>query len=423
MTPPCTAPSFPVSSTSTTLEAMAETRFAVPQGDFDLIRYPPTRDPNLRAWDAADELILIHLAEVMTERAIQRVLVLNDAFGALAVGASAALTGVDGGELGFVSDSHLATLAMRQNIERNGLGRPDEWMIREEGSWQAVGAQSHSADEPEGAVDAVLFKIPKTLALLETQLVGLRGVLDRSSVIVGGGMTRDIHSSTLQLIEQTVGPTRTTRARKKARLALSELDPNLSPAPPEPSLVPLEIGDAQLVNLSGVFSANRLDNGTRLLLASLPPVSGGPDLIDLGCGNGALGIAALLQDRSSRVTFVDESRLAVRSAQASFERAFPASGAAGEPRPRFRVGDCLDGLPGDSADLILCNPPFHQGRAHGDDIAWKMFVGAKRVLRPGGQLWVVGNRHLDYLPKLKRALGNSQIMANDRKYQVMRSVR
>jgi hypothetical protein len=35
---------------------MAETRFVVPQGEFDLIRYPPTRNASLRAWDAADEL-------------------------------------------------------------------------------------------------------------------------------------------------------------------------------------------------------------------------------------------------------------------------------------------------------------------------------------------------------------------------------
>ena len=40
---------------------MAETRFVVPQGELDLIRYPPTRNASLRAWDAADELLLSHL--------------------------------------------------------------------------------------------------------------------------------------------------------------------------------------------------------------------------------------------------------------------------------------------------------------------------------------------------------------------------
>jgi len=405
---------------------MAETRFSVPQGEFDLIRHPPTRDPNLRAWDAADELILMHLAELVAVRSIRRVVVVNDAFGALSAAVTAALSEIEGAEVHFASDSQLATLAMRQNLERNGLRLPTEWAITGEGGWEAVSGQTESAappaaPPPEG-VDAVLLKIPKTLALLEAQLVGLRKVLDRSSAFIGGAMTRDIHTSTLELIERTVGPTHTTRARKKARLALSEFDPDLSPAPPSPVLVPLGIGDAQLVNLPGVFSANRLDNGTRLLLDTLPSVSGSPDVIDLGCGNGALGLAVLLQDASARVTFIDESRLAVKSAEASVLRAFRGSASDDLSARIFRVADCLDGTPDGSADLILCNPPFHQGRTEGDDIAWKMFVGAKRALRSGSELWVVGNRHLGYHQKLKRAVGNSQIMASDRKYQVTRSI-
>lgn len=402
---------------------MAETHFAVPQGEFDLIRYPPTRDENLRAWDAADELMLMHLAEVMESQQVARVFVVNDAFGALTVGVSAALrAAAEGGapqsELHVVSDSHVASLATRQNLERNDLPRPMEWGVGADGSWEALdGAQT--ATGPTGT-DVVLIKIPKALALLELELAGLRTTTSPSSIVVGGAMTRDVHSSTVGLFEDRLGPTTTTRARKKARLILSELDPDLRPVAPNPSLYQLEVGDAHLVNLPGVFSARRLDNGTRLIVEHLPDIPDGSRVIDLGCGNGALGIAALLKNPTADVTFIDQSRLAVTSARLSFERAF---GEGDAPSATFRVADCLDGLAGESADLILCNPPFHQGRAHGDDVAWKMFKGAGRVLRPGGQLWVVGNRHLDYTQKLKRALGNSQVMANDPGYQVVRAVR
>jgi 16S rRNA (guanine1207-N2)-methyltransferase len=51
-----------------------------------------------------------------------------------------------------------------------------------------------------------------------------------------------------------------------------------------------------------------------------------------------------------------------------------------------------------------------------------MFTGAKRVLAPGGELWVVGNRHLEYFDKLKRAFGNSQVMASTSKFLVIRAV-
>ncbi|MBT3324827.1 MAG: methyltransferase, partial [Gemmatimonadales bacterium] len=172
----------------------------------------------------------------------------------------------------------------------------------------------------------------------------------------------------------------------------------------------------------GVFSAKRLDNGTRLLLENLPATADGPSVIDLGCGNGVLGVAVALADSTAEVTFVDESHLAMRSAEDTFRRAFQGREAGSYSKPTFRVGDCLDGLPGDSADLIVCNPPFHQGRVQGDDVAWKMFTGAKRVLAPGGELWVVGNRHLEYFDKLKRAFGNSQVMASTSKFLVIRAV-
>ena len=381
---------------------MAETQLRVPQGDFDLIRYPPTRDPNLRAWDAADELLLSRLDEVMRERPISKVLIVNDAFGAITVAVSAATKSQEAAQVRFVSDSHVAVIATRQNLDRNSLDPIQDVHI-------------------DGA-DAVLIKIPKTLALLEAQLVQLRDSLQPTTVIVAAGMTRDIHSSTLEVFEQTLGPTRTSLAKKKARLIFTNLDPALSPTAPEPTVVPLDRPKIELVNHASVFSAKRLDNGTRLLLENLPATADGPSVIDLGCGNGVLGVAVALADSTAQVTFVDESHLAIQSAEATFWRAFEDRDAASYSKPTFRVGDCLDGLPGDSADLIVCNPPFHQGRVQGDDVAWKMFTGAKRVLGPGGELWVVGNRHLEYFDKLKRAFGNSQVMASTSKFLVIRAV-
>ena len=381
---------------------MADTQLRVPQGDFDLIRYPPTRDPNLRAWDAADELLLYHLDEAMRERPISTVLIVNDAFGAITVAVSAASKSQDAAQVRFVSDSHVAMIATRQNLDRNSLDPIQDVHI-------------------DGA-DAVLIKIPKTLALLKAQLVQLRDSLQPTTVIVAAGMTRDIHSSTLEVFEQTLGPTRTSLAKKKARLIFTDFDPALCPTAPEPTVVPLDRPKIELVNHASVFSAKRLDNGTRLLLENLPATVDGPNVIDLGCGNGVLGVAVALADSTAQVTFVDESHFAICSAEETFRRAFEDRDAASYSKPTFRVGDCLDGLPGDSADLIVCNPPFHQGRVQGDDVAWKMFTGAKRVLGPGGELWVVGNRHLEYFDKLKRAFGNSQVMASTSKFLVIRAV-
>jgi 16S rRNA (guanine1207-N2)-methyltransferase len=382
---------------------MPETRLSVPQGQFDLIRYPPTRDPTLRAWDAADELLLSHVSEVINGRPVPRVDIVNDSFGALTVAAAGLSRPEPPKHVRFVSDSHVASMAMRQNLERNGIPQLTE------------------PEVPEP--DLVLVKVPKALSLLEAQLVELRETLTPETAIVGGGMTRDVHSSTIELFKRVIGPTRTSLAKKKARLIFSSLDPELTPERPLPTRLPLGIQDVQVVSYPGVFSAKRLDSGTSLLLDNLPVTADSPDVIDLGCGNGVLGVAVALEDPTAHVTFTDESRMAVRSAEATFRGAFEGRAPGAFRQPTFRVGDCLDGLRSDSADLIVCNPPFHQGRVQQDDVAWKMFTGAKRVLRPGGELWVVGNRHLEYYGKLKRAFGNSQLIASNSRFQVIRALR
>ena len=55
----------------------------VPQGEFELQRMPP--DDRLQAWDAADEFLLNHVHEIQVLSRHARILILNDAFGALSV--------------------------------------------------------------------------------------------------------------------------------------------------------------------------------------------------------------------------------------------------------------------------------------------------------------------------------------------------
>jgi 16S rRNA (guanine1207-N2)-methyltransferase len=58
-----------------------------------------------------------------------------------------------------------------------------------------------------------------------------------------------------------------------------------------------------------------------------------------------------------------------------------------------------------------------------DTTAWRMFSDARRALRPGGELWVIGNRHLGYHLKLRRLFGNSELVAGDAKFVILRTVK
>ncbi len=377
-------------------------RMTTPWGEHVLSRHPEDPRDRLRAWDASDEYLLGHLAE--REVPLDgTVVVVGDRWGAL-VTALAAHRPVQ------ITDSYLAREATRANLRRAGV---------EPASVRLLTTQ----DPPPDRVDVLLVRVPKSLALLEDQLLRLAPALHEATVVVGTGMVKEIHTSTLRLFERIVGPTRTSLAVKKARLIFAEPDPALRrPANPWPFSyrLPDDVGPLSgrpVVNHAGVFCADRLDVGTRFFLRHLPDTGGLGRVVDLGCGNGVVGTAVALADPDAEVLFTDESFQAVASAEATYR----ANGAAG--RAEFRVGDGLAGVPDGSAGLVLNNPPFHSHQATTDATAWRMFTGARRVLRPGGELWVVGNRHLGYHVKLRRVFGNSRLVAGDRKFVVLKAVK
>jgi 23S rRNA (guanine1835-N2)-methyltransferase len=373
--------------------------------------------------DAADDYLLQHLAQTGVDLG-GSVVVLGDRTGEL----TAALTRPAGPagltepatQVGrpchptLISDSFLALASARDRLRADA--RSDAATL------------STTGDEPPPRIDVLLIRVPKSLALLEDQLHRLAPRLHADSVVVATGKAVEIHTSTLRLFERIVGPTRTSLAQRKARLVFSEPDPALArPRNPWPLRYPLpvdkELGPVagrEVTNHAGVFCADRLDIGTRFLLEHLPRHAGAEHVVDLGCGNGVVGLAAALLNPGARVTFVDESYPAIESARATFAANVAPPRAA---EARFRAGDALDGVPDASADLVLNNPPFHSHRATTDAVAWRMFTGARRVLRPGGQLWVVGNRHLGYHVKLRRVFGNCDTVAGNPKFVILRAIK
>ncbi|MFI5531089.1 methyltransferase [Kitasatospora sp. NPDC051853] len=381
--------------------------FTTPSGEFELSRFPEDPRERLRAWDAADEYLLRHLAGIDGAPPVDltgRPVVLGDRWGAL-VTALAEHRPVQ------VSDSYLGREATRANLARAGV---------EPGTVELLTTQ----DPPPERIDVLLVRVPKSLALLEDQLHRLAPAVHAGTVVVGTGMVTEIHTSTLRLFERILGPTRTSLAVRKARLIFCTPDPELTRAAnpwPLRYELPDGIGPVSgrtVTNHAGVFCADRLDIGTRFLLGHLPPTRGPLRIVDLGCGNGVVGTAAALANPEAELFFVDESHQAVASAEATFRDALGAGAKA-----EFTVGDALTGAEPGSVDVVLNNPPFHSHQATTDATAWRMFTTARRALRPGGELWVVGNRHLGYHVKLRKLFGTCELVAGDRKFVLLKAVR
>jgi len=374
---------------------MSETRLISPAGEFELHRYPARKRELLRAWDAADEYLLERLCGQDLQQ--QQTLVVNDSFGALAV----ALHSLS--PLSW-SDSWLAHQALRQNLKRNACDIDSVKILP-------------STQTPDESPALVLFKVPKSLALLEDQLIRLKPLLSPHSKVIVAGMVKTMPSSLWKMLEKIIGPTETSLARKKARLIEVKVDPQLPlPENPYPRRWRLEDSTFEIINDANVFSRERLDIGTRLLLQHLPQTEGPVDIIDLGCGNGLLGMMAAQQNPEAILHFIDESYMAIASARANFQQLD-----ATLSRANFHLGDGLAGIDKDAADLVLCNPPFHQSHAIGDTVALSMFKRSAYVLRDGGELWVVGNRHLDYHFKLKRWFSSVGVVTSNKKFVILKA--
>ncbi|CAI1843152.1 MULTISPECIES: 23S rRNA (guanine(1835)-N(2))-methyltransferase RlmG [Serratia] len=363
----------------------------------ELERYPQQEESTqLQAWEAADEYLLQQLENV--DIGGRPVLIFNDNFGTLACALHAHRPY-------SVSDSYMSQLATRHNLKLNGLD-PEQVTLLD------------SLAELPAAPAVVLIRVPKALALLEQQLRALRHVVTEDTLIVAGAKARDVHTSTMQLFEKVLGPTRTSLAWKKARLIFCQAAGIVPPAAAETTNWTLDGTDWLIHNHANVFSRGSLDIGARLFMEHLPRGLNG-HIVDLGCGNGVIGLTALAQNPEAQVTFVDESYMAVASSELNVEHNLPQE----LDRCQFEVNNALAGIERESVQAVLCNPPFHQQHAITDHTAWQMFCDAKRCLQVGGELRIVGNRHLDYHQKLKRLFGNCTLVASNKKFVILRAVK
>src|SRR5690606_33659803 len=155
-----------------------------PFGALTLDRYPPTANPTLQAWDAAD----LHMLQQCVPGTGRGVPFVNDDFGSLACALAR-----EGSEVISWSDSFLAEQALRLNLERNTLAADQVDFV-------------DSQKLPIGPVDRVLLRIPKSLALLEDQLSRLRPLLGAGVAVVAGAMLKHLPPTAGDLLERHIGP-------------------------------------------------------------------------------------------------------------------------------------------------------------------------------------------------------------------------
>lgn len=283
----------------------------------------------------------------------------------------------------------------------------------------------------------VLMRLPKAVHALEDRARRLAAAVRAGGAdgleIVAGGRVKHMTRAQNDALATVFSEVRASRGIGKSRaLVATELrEAVAAPAAVDGSARVDVRGQQRQLALRGVgavFGGASADAGSRLLLETLDralvagdlPALDAPNLAaaDLGCGNGLMTayLAAALPEAS--VLGSDADADAVSSTRATL-----AANALEREGVEANWDDALSRVADASLDLVLLNPPFHDGTSVDATLVQGLLDTAARVLRPGGQLWFVHNSHLRYRTEVERRVGVVQQRARDRRFTVLSAVR
>jgi 16S rRNA (guanine1207-N2)-methyltransferase len=162
---------------------------------------------------------------------------------------------------------------------------------------------------------------------------------------------------------------------------------------------------------AGVFSWDRIDEGSALLLNHLPTLSGRG--ADLGAGIGVLSRAVLHSPAITALTLIERDRRALESAKRNID----------DPRAKFVWADVRDSELPTGLDFVVMNPPFHDTGVEDKTLGQAFLKAASGMLKQGGQCWLVANRHLPYEALLTECFSSHRVVTDEAGFKIITGVK
>ncbi len=173
------------------------------------------------------------------------------------------------------------------------------------------------------------------------------------------------------------------------------------------------VEELNMISRPGLFSWNRPDEGSKLLADHLPVEKLSGRGLDLCCGYGYLTVELL--KRASGITamqLLDHDRFALEAAKSNVNEF-------SNTQFNFKWLDASVEVMDNEFDFVICNPPFHDGKAQEIDLGRAIVRAACQALKPGGSLCLVANRHLPYEALLHEHAKKLTVLAETPGFKVM----
>jgi 16S rRNA (guanine1207-N2)-methyltransferase len=285
---------------------------------------------------------------------------------------------------------------------------------------EVANAQVRLGDGVEGleptSFDLVLSHLPRGREVQRQLIRGAARVLRPGGRFIFVASTRVGVKSCVTYARDLFGRCGVVRRKKGYHVAMTVRPRGMESPPPvemyvRRSLI-LDGAQVTLVSKPGVFAWDRLDGGTERLV-DVMAIAASDRVLDLGCGTGLAGLAAARRALRGEIVLVDSDLRAVRSARRTLE-------ANRVPNANVLLSDGVSQVVDDQVfDVVISNPPFHQGREVDYQVAHQFVRDSRRILRPEGRLFLVANRFIGYDDLMREVFGNAGVAYADRSYHVL----
>ena len=311
------------------------------------------------------------------------------------------------GELWLVDTSFIAYELAERTLQESRASGNFLWQV-------------HLPPEHDGSIDAVIIELPKGRKVVQRWLLMAFQTLRMGGRLYLAGSNRGGIQSVLKDAKSLFG-VGTILGYKKGNRAAVFIKDDKSPDLPDWASVPgiapntwheLE-GNVRgkpihLFTLPGVFAYDQIDPGSALLLEHIRFPSGGR-VLDLGCGNGLVGILA--SSEASWVDMVDDNLLAIAAAKHNLLEL-------NIHNAHATAGDVTSPFGDQKYQIVGANPPFHTGHGVNYAVAAAFIEETYEVLATGGEFWLVANRFIRYNPILQKVYKRVEVVCADSRYQV-----
>ena len=253
-----------------------------------------------------------------------------------------------------------------------------------------------SAWIPAGPFAAATLRLPKAKDELDMAVHAAASVLEVGAPLWVYGANDEGAGSAGRVIEPLMGPARTVGSGGRCRV-LEAVQQEDGPSPRgtldewrRSTSLEFPGGPREWISYPGIFAHGRLDPGTRVLLEAMRTVPlAGRRVLDFACGSGVLGAFLSALEPTARVDLLDVDAVALAAAGENV------SGA------RLIPSDGFHTLVGERYDVIVSNPPYHEGKAQTGTVVERLIRGAPDYLETGGSLMLVTQRRFPLAALMK----------------------